>query len=210
MKDVKVKVDYKAPIRGIAKVILSLLTKLSTLFLNRIQDLEIRMIASGLLQSASDTIEVLSDQDPNDGEQLRKVFNKLLSTGDFKKGFQLELLEKIQKLPDEHARQALTILNANVFPVADLLTDEEKDNSAQIKTHLVNFLRGEEGMQFLSSLFKLVLPPAVADTLVVVIIETLINFLDNNDVEDLTAESREAILVKLNGLKREYEAKMAA
>lgn len=212
MKDNTAK-EYKAPIRGIARLILSLLTKLSSLFLNRIKDLEIRMMASGLLESASKTVDVLSDANPNDADQMRQVMNELVSGGEFKKGVQLELLSKIQKLENEAVRKALTILNANAFPVTSLLTDDDKNNTAQVKEFLIEFLRGEDGIELFGALLSIILPPAYADTLTVLIIEALINWLDgveNDENGAKAAEGNAAIVIKLKSLKGKYEAKIAA
>jgi hypothetical protein len=197
--------DYKAPIRGIAKLILSLLTRLGQLFLSKIKDAEIRLMASGLLDSAAKTVDVLSDADPNDAQQLREIINGLISKGDFSEGLRLELLSKIQKLKNEDVRKALTIINGNAFPIAELLTDDNKDNSDQIKEYLVTFLRGESGMELFAALLSIILPPAYADTLTLLIVEALLSWLGENEPENNTA-----VIRSLEDFKSTYSSKMVA
>lgn len=198
--------DYKAPIRGIAKLILKLLTQLAQLFTNKIQDVEVRLMATGLLKSAEQTVEVLSDADPDDTDQLRKIVNGLLTTGEFKQGMKEELMQQIDKLSNEHVRIALQIINQNTFPIGDLLTDDNKDNSDQIRTHLIELLRSQDGIALFNSLLSIILPPTYANTLTVIIIQAIINWIE----EDEAQETDEALIVSLKDTQKRYEQKIAA
>lgn len=198
--------DYKAPIRGIAKLILKLLTQLAQLFTNKIQDVEVRLMATGLLKSAEQTVEVLSDADPDDTDQLRKIVNGLLTTGEFKQGMKEELMQQIDKLSNEHVRIALQIINQNTFPIGDLLTDDNKDNSDQIRTHLIDLLRSQDGIALFNSLLSIILPPTYANTLTVIIIQAIINWIE----EDEAQETDEALIVSLKDTQKRYEQKIAA
>ena len=176
--------DYKAPIRGIAKLILKLLTQLATLFLDKIKDAEVRLMATGVLNSASQTVDALSDANPDDPAQIKEIVNKLFHEGPFRQGAQQELMAAINKLQNEHVRKALLILHLQVFPVADLLTDAEEDNTQQVRDHFIGILESDDGINLFNALLSIVLPPAYADTLTVLIIQALLNWIDESDRDD--------------------------
>jgi hypothetical protein len=78
--------DYRPPLRGFVALIVKLLTQLAGMFTNRIKDEEVRLMATGFIDGTKKSVEALSDADPNDKEQIRAIFNKLLSEGPFQDG----------------------------------------------------------------------------------------------------------------------------
>jgi len=196
--------DYKAPIRGIAKLILKLLTQLATLFLDKIKDAEVRLMATGVLDSAAKTVDALSDANPDDPAQIKEIVNKLFHDGPFKDGAQQELMAAINKLTNEHVRKALLILHLQVFPVAEMLTDAEAENTQQIKDHFISILESDDGINLFNALLSIVLPPAYADTLTILIIQALLNWIDENQRDD--AQEISARLIAL----QDHYAKKAA
>jgi hypothetical protein len=196
--------DYKAPIRGIAKLILKLLTQLATLFLDKIKDAEVRLMATGVLDSASQTVDALSDANPDDPAQIKEIVNKLFHEGPFRQGAQQELMAAINKLQNEHVRKALLILHLQVFPVADMLTDTEEDNTEQVKDHFIGILESDDGVNLFNALLSIVLPPAYADTLTVLIIQALLNWIDESNRDDA-----QEISARLITLQAHYEKKAA-
>jgi hypothetical protein len=177
-------VDYKAPIRGIAKLILSLLTQLAAMFAKQIKDMELRLMAVGILESAGQAVDVLSDANPDDKEQLRQIINALINKPEFSNSAKAEIMGKISTLSNEQVRIALSVVNDNVFPVADLLTDDDKDNTEQIREHLATVLQSPEGITFFNSLLGIILPPVYANTLTLVIVQALIAFLEQDEDGD--------------------------
>jgi hypothetical protein len=192
--------DFKPRIKGIAKLILGLLTQLAGLFVNSIKDLELRQMAQGLIGSASKTVEVLADSNPNDKEQIKSIFNALLKDGPFKKGSQAQLLARINELTDSNVRLLLSIATSQAFPIGALLTDSDTDNSEQLKAHLQAFLRTEDGIVFLRSLLGIILPAAYADTAAVIILQLLLT-----RMEDEGDTANGAALIQLKTI---YEARV--
>ena len=197
--------DYKAPIRGVAKLILKLLTQLASLFINMIKDAELRMMASGLLDGATKTVDALSDADPNDSDQLREILNELVKTGSFRQGAQAELLGHIQKLDNENVRKSLTIINGHAFPIADILTDENSENTEQLKAYMGDILSSEDGMELFNALLSIILPPTYANTLTVLIIQALLDYLEAND----SKANASIAIARLVTLQQRYEKKVA-
>lgn len=194
-------VDYKAPIRGIFKIVLQLLTQLTAMFAQRIKDAEQRQMATAVLDSAGETIQVLSDADPNDKEQLREVLNKLLNRTDFQASAKEEMLGYINKLKNQEVRTALAIINTHAFPVAGLVTDDTSDNSEQIREYMAEVLQTQDGIAFFNALLRLVLPDNYANTLTLIIIQAIISWLE----EDGTDEEKAATIRSLKAAVHNYQ-----
>lgn len=193
--------DYKAPIRGIAKMILKLLTQLAAMFAKQIKDMELRLMATGILEGAGEAVEVLSDANPEDREQLREILNKLINRPEFSNSAKAELMSQIAKLSNEQVRATLAIINENTIPIADLLTDENEDNSEQIREYLVVQLQSPDGIAFFNNLLAIILPKLYADTLTLIIVQALITFLEDSDEQD---EDKQAVIQSLRATQKAY------
>ena len=200
-------VDYQAPIRGIAKIILSLLVQLTKMFTNRIKDVELRTMATAVLGSAEATIKALSDANPNDREQLRNILNSLMNKTEFQASAQEEIMSHISKLSNEQVKTALSILNSQAFPVANLLTDDDTDNSEQLREYLVELLQSPDGIALFNALLSIVLPKEYANTLTLIIIQFLVSFLEEDSEED---EQKSATVKRLRKLQGQYQIQVAA
>lgn len=194
--------DYRAPIRGIAKMILKLLTQLAAMFAKQIKDLELRLMATGILEGAGQAVEVLSDADPNDREQLRAILNQLINRPEFSNSAKAELMTQIAKLSNEQVRATLAIINENTIPIADLLTDENEDNSEQIREYLVVQLQSPDGIAFFNNLLAIILPKLYADTLTLIIVQALIAFLEEDSEAD---EDKQAVIMRLRATAQAYD-----
>ena len=200
-------VDYQAPIRGIAKIILSLLVQLTKMFTNRIKDTELRTMATAVLGSAEATIKALSDANPSDREQLRNILNSLMNKTEFQASAQEEIMSHISKLSNEQVKTALSILNSQAFPVANLLTDDDTDNSEQLREYLVELLQSPDGIALFNALLSIVLPKEYANTLTLIIIQFLVSFLEEDSEED---EQKSATVKRLRKLQGQYQIQVAA
>lgn len=200
-------VDYQAPIRGIAKIILSLLVQLTKMFTNRIKDVELRTMATAVLGSAEATIKALSDANPNDREQLRNILNSLMNKTEFQASAQEEIMSHISKLSNEQVKTALSILNSQAFPVANLLTDDDTDNSEQLREYLGEMLQSPDGIALFNALLSIVLPKEYANTLTLIIIQFLVSFLEEDSEED---EQKSATVKRLRKLQGQYQIQVAA
>ncbi|MEL6835248.1 MAG: hypothetical protein AAFP77_19770 [Bacteroidota bacterium] len=171
--------DYKAPIRGIWAVITKLLSQLLGLFVPSIKDDEQRLIVSGVLNATKETIEVLSDADPNDKEQMRGVLNRLFNDGPFKEGAKAELMQKINEITNSNVRVVLSVINNQVYPVLDLLTDQDRANDEQLEELLREQLRGEDGILLIRAIFGLFINNSqFADTAAVLVLQLLLTQLE--------------------------------
>lgn len=172
--------DYKPRLRGIARAILSLLAQVLTIFVERIKDVEVKLMARGLVEAAGKTVEVLADANPDDADQLRGILNDLLKDGPFKEGSRAEIQSRIQRINDPDVRVLLTNVLIEAYPVLDLLTDEEGGNATQIKAHLRELLQTDQGMLLFRSLFGIVLPDDIANTAALIIVNLIITELEEN------------------------------
>jgi len=177
--------DYKAPLRGFMAILAKLLTQVAGLFTNKFKDPEIRQMAVGFIEATKKTVEVLSDANPDDKDQMRAIFNELLTEGPFKAGAQTEIQSKINELTNNNARVALGVANGEAWKIAALLTDNDPANSDQMGDYLTNLLRSDDGVIFLRSILGLMLKnSAYADTAAVLIIQLLLTTLaEEGDTE---------------------------
>jgi hypothetical protein len=172
--------DFQPIIKGIARMILSLLAQLGIFFARQIKDAELKTMAVAFLESTSKAIEKLSDANPNDKEQLRQVLNDLVTLTEFRNAANEEITAAIAKLSNEQVRTVLLIINSQAFPIADLLTDNNKDNTEQIKEKMADLLQAADGIALFNNLLSLILPPAIATAISLVIVQALISVLDQD------------------------------
>ncbi|MEO0627445.1 MAG: hypothetical protein AAFY91_10700 [Bacteroidota bacterium] len=180
--------DYKPPIRGFLAVILRLILQLSTVLPSRINDPETRQMAVGLLGSANDTFQALSDNDPNDGAQLRAALNKLLTNSEFAEGSRAELLALVSNVQDEDLRLALSVAVNQAYPIADKLTDDNDANGEQLKAYVQGLLQSPDGVAFISAILNLVLPNGWGQTISLLVIQTLLELLSQGDDDETPAQ----------------------
>lgn len=198
-------IDYKAPLRGLGLLIAKLLTQLAGVFLPKIKDDEIRLMATGLLNSSKETVEALSDADPADKEQLLAVFNKLFKDGPFRQGAKAELVGKINELTNENVRIVLQFFNNQAYTVADLLTDADPANSDQVEEMLRNILRSQDGIIVLRGLVGIVLKnEAYANLIAFSIIQLLLTAIEDEE------NPNPVVAGQLIALQKKYEQSVAA
>lgn len=198
-----VKLDFKPRLRGIARLILSLLANFGTMLVNRIKDAETKLMAQGVMKATTKTIAVLSDADPDDKAQLQAIFNSLIKDGPFRQGSSAELSARIALIEDEDTRVFLSQIVSEAYPVADILTDENPDNSEQTRLYVRQLLRSEGGMILLRSFFGIILPPEYANTAGLVIIQLLLSVLEETGDDPVLAG-------QLVTMQEAYTAKMLA
>ena len=190
--------DYKAPIRGIWAVIAKLLSRLLGGFVPQIKDDEQRMIVSGVLNATKETIDVLSDAEPNDKEQMRAVLNRLFNEGPFKEGAKAELMQKINEITNSNVRVVLSVINNQVYPVLNVLTDEDRANDDQLEELLRQQLRGEDGILLIRAIFGLFINNTeFADTAAVVVLELLLAQLDLEGGQDAEFAAKVVAIQKI-------------
>lgn len=194
---------FKPKLRGFTKLILGLLAQVGNLFANNIKDLEVKQMVQGALQAVSQTIDSLSDSNPNDKEQIRQIFNDLLKAGPFKDGSMAELMAKINTIEDDDTRVFLSTLLTQAYEIADILTDSDIENTEQMRQYVRDLLRSENGMLMLRSLLGILLSDTYADTATLLIIQLLQSVLEEEGDNTPFA----AVLVEL---KDRYQKKVLA
>lgn len=175
--------EYKPPIGGVPSTVLKLLLNIAGAFTKRISHAPSRKIVDGFLDSFANLVTALSDADPNDEKQILAVVNKLLTEGDFYEGSRQTILSNINKISNEDARLALAIATGVTYRLADVLTDEFDDNGAQLEEMLRVFLKSEDGIQFVTSLLKLIVDESTANIIGLLLIEALKGVLSDDQQE---------------------------
>lgn len=187
---------YKQPIGNVPATVLKLLLNIAGAFTKRITHEPSRLIVDGFVGSFSELVAALSDADPNDSVQIKAVVHKLLTEGDFYEGSRQTILANIEKIENEDVQNALLIATNITYQVAELLTDEVADNGAQVEAMLRDFLSSPEGVQFITSMLRLILDESTASIIALLLIEALKGVLSDDQkeaLEDLRLKLQEQI-----------------
>lgn len=183
---------YKPPIGGVPATVLKLLLNIAGAFTKRITHEPSRLIVDGFVKSFSELVTSLSDTDPEDADQIRAIVNRMLTEGDFYKGSRQTVLANINKIDNEQARVALTIVLGVAYRVADVLTDDLGDNGYQLEEMLKQFLSGADGVTFITSLLRLVVDENTANLIALLLIEALKGIV-TDDKQEALEELREKL-----------------
>ena len=104
MKDERVKIvgnDLEAQaISGTLAVVLRGLIDLSRIWINKIENAYGRETLLNLADAFKKTVTAISDADPNDKEQIKRIIDEFLTGSGFLDSTRNELLEKIEQLED--------------------------------------------------------------------------------------------------------------
>jgi len=166
--------NYKPPIGGIPSTVLSLLLNIAGAFTKNITHVPSRLMVDGFLKTLRDLIKALSDADPSDEEQIKRIVNSFLTEGEFYEGSRQTILANIEKVEDDDAKAVLTISAGIVYRLADVLTDELEDNGQQLEEMLRVFLASQDGILLITSLIKLTgVDQSTADLIALLLIEAL-------------------------------------
>ena len=82
-------------------VVLRGLIDLSRIWINRIDNTYGRQTLLDLADSFKQVVSAISDADPNDSEQIKKIIDEFLSDSGFVDRTKAELMKKIEQLQDE-------------------------------------------------------------------------------------------------------------
>ena len=160
MKDERVKIvgnDLEAQaISGTLAVVLRGLIDLSRIWINKIENAYGRETLLNLADAFKKTVTAISDADPNDKEQIKRIIDEFLTGSGFLDSTRNELLEKIEQLEDERLRSVLAGILPAAFDIIKILFDEDLANEEQIKIRLQELLRGPAALDMLTSLLLFV------------------------------------------------------
>lgn len=189
--------DYKPPIRGLSKLAARILLSILDGLPEKIEDPEVRLMASGLITGGQGAVQVLSDMNPNDADQLRGVLRDLIEQGEFREGSQGELLQQINRIGNDDARLALQILLDRVYNFASILMDTDQDNGAQATAELRDLLQSPDGATFVTSVVKIMLPGSLGAGIAFIILEALIELVGDDDGDTGAGGAKVRDLIRL-------------
>jgi hypothetical protein len=185
--------QYRPPIGGIPSTLLNLTLSITKAFTGRITHLPSRKIVTGVLDGSINLVKALSDSNPEDEDQIRAIVNKLITDGDFYEGSRQTILDNIQKVKNQPAREALTIGVDEVYNIGAILTDDIDDNGEQLRALLSEFLSTAEGVSFITSLLKIAVDEQTANIIALILIESLKGVVSKDKAETLNELKRKLI-----------------
>lgn len=126
-----------------------------------IADANLRMLYDLTLKPSTDIVNALSDENPDNGQQIAAIFQKHLNQAVIPFGSeQFEVI--IAKIKDPALLSLVKATGVIPFAIAKIYTDENPDNDAQLKTYLESFVENPENQKdflqamriWLGALFK--------------------------------------------------------
>ena len=137
-------------------VVLRGLIDLSRIWINKINNPYGRETLSDLADSFKQVVTAISDADPNDSEQIKKIIDRLLTDSGFVDRTRQELVKKIEELQDERLRSVLLGFLPVAFDIIKALFDENEANEEQIIERLRQLLRGPDALDTLTNILLFV------------------------------------------------------
>lgn len=111
-----------------------------TRFISRIPTEDVRVGLLLLLNPIRQMILALNDDDPKNDEQIRELWLKFTNTD--LANFSDEVLQKnIARIEEEDLRIVVAFVATNAIKILRLVTDEEKDNTAQLQAFWNEFVK---------------------------------------------------------------------
>lgn len=112
-------------------------------FVSKIDDEDLRLVVSDALDTVVSTAVVLSDEDPSDGEQIKKLFLSFANTSiaDFVED---KVEDAINKIENETIRVPLQTLRVPVVNMIRVVTDEDPGNKEQLEKLWIEFIKNDE------------------------------------------------------------------
>lgn len=161
------------------------------LFINRITHEPSRLSVQGAQQWMLGLVTALSDADPDDSKQIQAITNRFFTDSPFAKGSRAIIDTNIAKLQNENVRTIFSALTNQAYMTADLLTDENEDNSEQLLEMAKQFGRSEDGLKTMIALFAFILDQEAAEFIAELIREYM------NDLWSRDPDKAEAIGISI-------------
>jgi len=128
--------------------------------------------------------EALVDSDPNDKAQIEKIAKETLVSAEFSQLHSALTNELASKVKNEQLVKLLVLTESLRMHVLAVLVDDNKDNSAQLKAALEDFMRSEEFDALAISFAELLTDKYAKDPVIkrylVALVTTLVNSDDQN------------------------------
>lgn len=155
-------------------VILKGLIDLSRIWINRIENPYGRETLLDLASSFKEVVTAISDADPNDAEQIKRIIDKFLSDSGFIDRTRGELVKKIEGLKDERLKVVLLNFLPVAFDIIKALFDENPANEEQIIARLKELLSGPNALETLTNILLFVVNDrATASTIAALILSII-------------------------------------
>ena len=168
-----------------------------------------------LFARVEEIIAALTDEDPNDAEQVGKVLRRFVSE-DAVPIADGVIEEKLLLITNDRARRGLTLFSAPVMDTLRLLTDEDPDNAAQAEVVFDTFVLDRANQDFLiADLLVPVLEQRITNPMLrAILMETLESGLRQGatDLAEIDVFTSEATIKAIEDakIKADAEAKAAA
>jgi len=155
-------------------VVLRGLIDLSRIWINRIDNTYGRQTLLDLADSFKQVVSAISDADPNDSEQIKKIIDEFLSDSGFVDRTKAELMKKIEQLQDERLRVVLMGFLPAAFDIIKALFDENPANEDQIIARLKEILTGPDALDTLTNILLFVVKDRPTATTIASLILSII------------------------------------
>jgi hypothetical protein len=133
-----------------------------------------RLAAENVLSRVQSTVDILTDEDPNNQEQLLLIWGHIVADPQIAESIRLALLDGASKVKDETVKAILAAIVEPLTQTIVALNDENKDNEAQIKQLWVNFVKSPAFVLLLLSNLDVILKAIIKNDNVANWIEKLI------------------------------------
>lgn len=172
-------------------------------FIARINHEPSRKILEGMRKAFERMVDALSDSNPDDDKQIQAIVHDTLTTGDFYQGSRSTIVANIGRINNPNIQTVLLNLVDPVYEIGSLMTDEDKDNEAQVKELLTRIAVDEKGLESIVALLGLVFDDEAAAFIGAVIASYLERLVNDNPAE---AERLDISKAHVIAIKEKYAA----
>jgi len=150
-------------------------------------------LVSSALNLPIEVVDILSDENPNDGDQALALVNRTITANTGLVPLLLQATrERIDRLPEGIRPIPRAFLNEGLT-IADLLTDDDRANAAQLEGYLRALPRDPDAADLLSAVLGLWLKDErTADEVTLFVLEAIANLLRQRDEQDPQIKATEA------------------
>lgn len=147
---------------------------IETSIIERIELDYARQAALNVLGKLRETVDVITDEDPNNKAQLQLVWGHFLADAGLAESLRSALLDATSKIENENLREALAYLTEPVVKTVVAVNDAELNNGEQLQTIWVDALRDDRALAILEKNLEAILSKIINNTAVVGLLVSLI------------------------------------
>lgn len=145
-----------------------------------VKDPERLILIQAALGLPVDVVDRLSDDNPNDDEQMLDIVNTTIKNSPLRTALDGLVLGRIARL-DPDIRPIPESIYAESLTIADLLTDDDTDNNAQMRAYLKRLPADPDADKLLTAVIGIWADPQIAEDLSEFILNLLAELLERDD-----------------------------